>query len=198
MGRMNATSKMVLMTLPLAHHHFTVEAYDEMVARGILVPDDRAELLAGEIVKKLTIGSRHAAAVRRLNRVFTRSLGDRAVVSAQCPVRLPPDSEPEPDIALLEPRDDLYAFAHPSARDVLLLVEVADSSLDLDRTLKLPLYAAAGIPETWLIDLTSNAIEAYTQPRDGAYSNVRSLRSNDAIAPFAFPDLALRVADLLP
>ncbi|HEY9084843.1 MAG TPA: Uma2 family endonuclease [Candidatus Tyrphobacter sp.] len=195
---MNAASKWVSMALPVQHHRFSLGEYEAMVEHGILTPDDRAELLAGEIVEKMTIGSRHAACVKKVNRFFSTALGSRVLVGVQDPVRLPPDSEPEPDVTLLKARDDLYARNHPNPDDVLLPVEISDSSLELDRKIKLPLYAAAGIAEVWIVDLTSNAIEIYTEPYEGRYARAHTARGDDAIVPRAFPGLVVRAAELLP
>ena len=185
------------MALPLAHHRFSLDEYEAIIEHGILTSDDRVELLAGEIVKKMTIGSRHAACVKKLNRVFSTALGGRVIVGVQDPVRLPPDSEPEPDLSIVRPRDDFYARAHPSPQDVLLIVEVADTSLPVDRSVKLPLYAASGIAEYWIVDLTNNALDVYTEPRDGRYTRSRRMRGDETIAPAAFPDVVVRVGDIL-
>ena len=169
-----------------------------MGAVGIFAEDDRVELLEGEIVEMAPIGSRHAACVNRLARLFARHLQDRAIVSVQNPVRLAPGSELQPDLALLRVRDDDYASTHPGAGDVLLSVEVADTSAAWDRERKLPLYAAAGVPESWLIDLGAETVEVCRGPEAGAYASVRSGRPGDAVAPAAFPDVVLEVVDLLP
>ncbi|HEY9085608.1 MAG TPA: Uma2 family endonuclease [Candidatus Tyrphobacter sp.] len=196
---MNAASNpSTSMALPLAHRRFSLSEYEAMVEHGILTPDDRAELLSGEIVEKMTIGSRHAACVSRLECAFRKALGDRILLRTASPVALPPNSEPEPDVALLRPREDFYAAKHPRATDVFLVIEVADSSLWVDRTIKLELYAAAGIPEYWIVDLTSNAIEIYTAPRGGAYSRKSIASSDEAIALVAFPDFALCAANVIP
>jgi len=195
---MSATSNPKLtVNLQLRHHRFSVDAYDEMVARGILTSDDRVELLAGEIVEMAPIGSRHAACVSRLTRLFTLALKDRAIVWVQNPVALPPDSEPEPDIAILQPREDFYASGHPRARDVLLLIEVAESSLAVDQLLKLPLYAGAGVVEVWIVDLAAGAIEAYTRPEQGKYGERRVVHGDMGLTPIAFAGLRLCVRDIV-
>ena len=118
-----------------------------MAEAGILTADDRVELLDGEIVEKTPIGSRHAAAVDRLTNALTRTLADRAIVRVQNPIRLSERSELQPDLALLRPRPDFYEHAHPGPADVVLVIEVAETSGDVDRLVKVPLYARAGIPE---------------------------------------------------
>jgi Uma2 family endonuclease len=196
---MSATSNSGLtVSVQLRHHRFSVETYDEMIARGILTSGDRVELLAGEIVEMSPIGSPHASCVLRLNQFLSLALGTRAAVAVQNPIVLPPDSEPEPDIAILRPRDDFYVHAHPRPADILLLIEVADSSLLLDRTVKLPIYAAAGIVEVWIVDLGASRIEVYSRPEQGAYSESRSVRGEEALTPVAVPELRLRVSDILP
>jgi Uma2 family endonuclease len=195
---MSATSNPKLtVNVQLRHHRFSVGAYDEMVARGILTSGDRVELLAGEIVEMAPIGSRHAACVRRLSELFTLALAGQATVSAQSPIALPPDSEPEPDIAILRRRSDSYAQAHPRAGDVLLLIEVSDSTISVDRAVKVPLYARAGIAEVWIVDLTSNVIEVYVNPHRGTYIENRIVQSDAILMPLALPDLKLRVHDVL-
>ena len=152
------------MATQVVRRRFTVAEYDRMAASGILTEDDCVELLDGEIDVMTPIGGRHAACVNRLNRLLGRQVGEAALVSVQHPVRLSTLSEPGPDIALLRPRADDYAQDHPSASDVLLLIEVADTSLDTDRAVKLPLYAQALAPEVWLVDLVADQIHRYTEP----------------------------------
>lgn len=185
------------MAQQLVRRRFTADEFHRMADVGVFGDDDRVELLAGELVEMLPIGSRHAACVRRLARMFTESLGGRAIVDVQNPVRLDEWSEPQPDLALLRPRDDFYAAAHPGPHDVFLLVEVAETSVASDRTHKLPLYAAAGVAAVWLIDLPGATLEVCTEPQDGAYSSARRVIAADHVAPGAFLDVSLAVADLL-
>jgi len=131
---------------------FSVDEYHQLVERGFLSEDSPVELIEGEVVKMSPIGSRHAGIVNRSSTYFNRVLSDIVVVSVQNPIRLNDVSEPQPDIALLRPREDFYSNSHPEPRDVLVVIEVADESLR-DRTVKLPLYARARIPQVWLIDL---------------------------------------------
>lgn len=195
---MSAVPKVLPMTaVPMTHHRFTIEAYDEMVAHGILTSGDRVELLAGEIVEMPPIGSRHSGCVARLNHLFASALLQQATIFVQNPVQLLPDSEPEPDVALLKPRADFYDHAHPRSGDILLLVEVAESSLAYDREVKLPIYAAAGIREVWIIDLVGKAIEVYTDPTGRRYAAVRRLRRDETFSPAAFPGFQLRASDVI-
>src|ERR671938_544657 len=141
------------MSVQVAKRCFSVDEYYRMGEAGILTEDDRVELIEGEIIEMSPIGSRHAACVNRLNTLLGRHLRQTAIVSVQNPIRLDAYSEPEPDVALLRPRADYYESGHPTPADALLIVEVADTSADYDRIIKLPLYAKAGIPEAWLVDL---------------------------------------------
>lgn len=126
---------------------FTAEEYHTMLRAGILTADDRVELIEGEVLRMSPIGSRHAGGVNRLNDFFVRKLEGRAIVGVQAPVHLSDLSEPQPDLALLRPREDFYSHSHPTPGDVLLLIEVAETSADFDRAVKAPLYARAGVPE---------------------------------------------------
>ncbi len=177
---------------------FTVEEYERMAETGILTEDDRVELIEGAIVEMTPIGSRHAACVARLTRLFGRLLGDAVIVWVQNPVRLSRYSEPQPDLALLRPRPDFYAGAHPEPADVLLLIEVADATLETDRTVKAPLYAKAGISETWIVDLDGGRVEVSRRPAPDGYQSVRAVPRGESLAPEAFPAASLAVGDLLP
>ncbi|MCY2964720.1 MAG: Uma2 family endonuclease [Planctomycetota bacterium] len=185
------------MSATLVRHRFRVVDYEEMVERGILTEDDRVELLRGEVVEKTTIGPAHAASVSRLNRLFQRRLGELAIVSIHSPVQLT-DSQPEPDVALLKPRDDFYASATPRADDVLLIVEVADSSLETDQTLKREIYAETGIPEYWIVNLVDSCVEVYREPiASGQYGVMKRLVRGEALAPLRFPECEVAVSDFL-
>lgn len=167
---------------PYAVRKFTVDEYYKLAEVGILSEDDRVELIEGEIVVKSPISSRHAACVDRLTQLLVQRAGDRAIVSVQNPVRLGEHSEPEPDLALLAPRPDFYSTAHPRPEDVLLLVEVAETSLQYDRDVKLPLYAQHEIREVWLVDLGDDQIEVYRQPAEGGYTSVRTVKEGECLA----------------
>ena len=176
----------------------TTDDYHRMAEAGILTKRDRVELIDGEIVRKMTIGPRHGASVDRATRLFVTSTGDNVIVRVQGAVRLGLFSEPEPDIALLKSRADSYASSHPGPADVLLIVEVADSSLELDRDVKLPLYAQAGVPEFWLVDLTTDTIFRHTAPHGRAYRQTTPHHRGEIIAPFLLPECLIDVAVLLP
>lgn len=181
----------------LTRHRFDVREYHEMIRAGILDEDHRTELLDGEIVEMHGIGSRHFACVMALQHALARALDDRALVSVQGPIRLSRYSEPEPDIAVLRPRADFYAQRLPGPQDTLLVIEVGDSSLLKDRVVKLPLYAGAGIPETWIVDLTRNVLEVHGEPVGDTYECCARHR-DDQVRLRAFPDVWLDVAALLP
>jgi Uma2 family endonuclease len=172
--------------------------YYAMAEAGILKPEDRVELIEGEIYRMGPIGNRHAGCVNRLLRRFAVLMAaDRAVLSPQNPVNLTDISEPQPDITVLRPRQDFYGDAHPTPEDVLLLIEVADSSIGFDRGTKLPLYARCGIPEAWLIDLVKKTLEVHRDPGRDGYRQVQRLRDGDRIAPLAFPDFEITVESIL-
>jgi Uma2 family endonuclease len=175
----------------------SIDDYHRMAADGLFSEDDRVELIEGEIVEMTPIGDRHSGSVRRLDDLFTTALGRRALVDKQHPVRLGDWSEPEPDLALLVRREDYYTSGTPTAEDVFLVVEVADSSVGYDRSVKVPLYARQGIREVWLLNLPGDILEVYRQPRPGGYREVRRLRRGDSIAAEAFPDVTFPVSDLL-
>ena len=149
------------MSVAVSRRLFTVDQYHEMARSGILSEDDRVELFAGEIVEMSPIGSRHASCVDRLTKTITMQIENSAIVRVQSPIRLGPRSEPQPDLALLKPRADFYAQAHPGPQDVLLIIEVAETSTDTDRKLKLPLYAKTGIPEVWIFELFTKQVDLY-------------------------------------
>jgi Uma2 family endonuclease len=185
------------MALPLTRRRFTVEDYYQMAAAGILAENDRVELIDGEIVEMSPIGSRHAACVTRTDSLFAHTLGRAVIVRVQNPVRLDERSEPEPDVALLRPREDFYESAHPTAADVLLVVEVADTSLEYDCQVKAPLYARHGIPELWVANPGERHLITHREPTPGGYATVRVARPGEVVRPVAFPDLEIAVADIL-
>jgi len=182
---------------PYALRKFTVEEYHKLAEVGILREDDRVELIEGEIVVNSPIGSKHAACVTRLTHLFTQRVEDRAIVSVQNPVRLSEHSEPQPDLALLRPRPDFYASEHPKPEDVLLIVEVAETSLEYDREVKLPLYAEHGIPEVWLVDVIQRRVEILKKPQGERYTSVQApTKDDEALAPEALPELRLTLKEL--
>jgi Uma2 family endonuclease len=185
------------MTVREMQRLFTVEEYHRMAEAGILHEDDRVELIEGRTILTAAIGSRHAACVKRLVKLLVREVGDSGVVGAQDPVVLPGSSEPELDTTVLHPRDDFYAAGHPVPGDVLLLIEVSDTSLEYDRKVKLPLYASAGIPEVWIVDLVNQNVHAYSRSTAGSYGNTYSVERSDSIAPRMLPDLVVNLDEIL-
>lgn len=185
------------MVVRVARRLFTVEDYHRMREAGILSEDDRVELIEGEILEMSPIGSRHAAVVDRLNRLFHRLLGERAIIRIQNPIRLGMYSEPQPDVALLRSREDFYEAEHLGPGDVGLVVEVADRSVEGDRGVKAPLYGRAGILEFWLVDLAAGVVEVYREPGVEGYRSVRRLGPGETLAPLAFPDCILQVEEIL-
>jgi Uma2 family endonuclease len=185
------------MALHIPRQQISVDDYEKMIELGILTENDRVELIRGEIVEKMSIGDPHIACVNRLTRRFVRAVDDKAIVSIQNPIRLA-DSEPEPDLTLLAPSNDDYASGKAGPADVLLVIEVADSSLDYDRDVKGPIYAENGIADYWIVNLIDRCLEVYRQPQpDGSFAEVRTLKPGDSIDVLALPGLTVAVADLL-
>lgn len=182
------------MAVSIPRRLFTVDEYYAMAKHGILKPDERVELLDGEIVRMNAIGSPHAWCVKRLIRTFA-PFPDRFILSVQDPLRLSNISEPEPDIAILQP--DTPENRHPEPQDVLLVIEVADSSIRLDRRRKLQMYARAGIFEYWIVDLNADRIEVYRDPVRSRYRSVMLLRRGDTVSPIFAPDLVVDVSTVL-
>ena len=184
------------MSVDVVRRRFTVDEYLHMAQAGILTERDRVELLDGEIVEMTPIGFPHAACVAALLRVLITRVGSRALVWSQGPIRLSERSLPEPDVTLLRPRLVSYSDAAAEPRDVLLLIEVSDTSLRCDRELKLPLYADAGIPEYWIVDVQGREIEVHTNPSGSRYGTVRTFGRGESLSPLAFPDLRVAVDEV--
>jgi len=175
---------------------FTVDEVLAMDAAGIFHPDERIELLDGEIIVMPPMKEPHADGTDRIDESLKENLSRRARVRVQGPVRIDEYSLLEPDIAVLRRRDD-YHLEHPSPADVFLLIEVADSSLEFDREVKLARYAAASIPEVWIANLRARQVEGFSDPVDGAYRSRRVVTAEGRISPLAFPDVSLAVGDFL-
>lgn len=185
------------MTVAICRHRFTADDYQQMGRAGILAEDDRVELINGEVVTMSPIGTRHVAAVNRTTRALVMVVREKAIVQPQGSARLDIYNEPQPDFALLEPRADFYRSKHPGPSDILLLVEIADSSLSYDKEVKGRIYAEMNIREYWLADLKRDVVLCYSEPRDNSYQSVREYRSGDLIAAQALPDCPIPVDDLL-
>ena len=179
----------------IVRRRFTVHEYHRMGEAGILHEDDRIELIEGEIVEMAAIGTRHFTCVNGLNRLLVRGVGDAAIVSVQNPVRLDERTEPQPDLTVLRVRD--YRESLPMPEDVLLLIEVSDTTLAYDRGVKLPLYARAGVREVWIVDLIGEIIECHTDPSGDVYQRVEQARRGEKIESVALPELSFRVDTVL-
>jgi Uma2 family endonuclease len=174
----------------------TVDEVQRMEEVGILHEDDHVELLDGELYQMAAMNGPHVSCVMRLTRTFDRRIGDEAILSPQSAIRLSEFSAPEPDIALVRYREDFYASAIPTAADILLIVEVADTTLGHDRTVKLPLYAAAGIPEVWIVDVRRRRVTVYRDPSPDGYRQMTPHTRRAPLSPLALPDLTLRWEDI--
>ena len=176
---------------------FSTDQYEKMIEAGVLTENNRVELLRGEIVNMAPIGLRHSGCVARLVAIFSARLEQSAIVWPQNPIRLSDDSEPEPDVALLEPRADYYSSSRATPGDVLLLIEVADSTLARDKFLKLPLYAEGGITEYWIVNLVEDVVQTYSRPAKGSYSKVNQYQRGETLSPEAFPNLIIKVDEII-
>ncbi len=179
--------------MALVRHKLTVDDYYRMADAGILSDDDRVELIAGDVVDMAPIGAGHASVVTTLHERLVLACAGRAIVRSQNPVRLDRLNEPQPNMAVLRPSADSYMTAHPGPADVLLLIEVADSSLRFDRAVRLPLYARAGIPELWIVDLQRNVLTAHRAPDAGHYTEVTTHGPGDRLALALAPEITLKM-----
>ncbi len=182
---------------PRERRRFSVAEYTRMIDKGILAEGNRVELLDGVIYAIPYACSVHVAVVNMLTKILITQLADRAIVSPRNMLRLSLDSALEPDIAVLRQRHDYYSSAIPTVEDALLLIEVAHSTLRYDRDKKVPVYSRAGIPEVWIVDLEGSRVIVYRWPDPDAYEWWNTLRGIEQLAPEAFPDLAVNVADFL-
>lgn len=180
-----------------APYRFTVRDYYRMAEVNILTEEDHVELVDGRIVVKEPPGPPHAGHVALLSRTLSTRIGDRAIIRSQDPIHIDELNHPEPDIAVVKMREDFYMREHPAAGDVLLLVETAWSSGAADRIIKAPLYARAGIPEFWLLDVWNQWLEFYRDPADTGYRRYERLARSAVVSPLAFPDVELAVGDIL-
>jgi hypothetical protein len=181
----------------VARRALTIAEYHRMGEVGILTGRDRVELIEGELVAMAPIGSEHSGTVNALTRLLVEIVGDRGVVAVQNPVQLDDLTEPEPDFAVLKPRPDYYRRATPRADDVLLLIEVADSSLAYDRAVKRSLYARHGIPEFWIVNLTAGEVEVCRTPTGDNYASVLHVGREAILESVLLPGAAIPVATLL-
>ncbi|MEZ2229775.1 Uma2 family endonuclease [Microcoleus sp.] len=175
---------------------FTVQEYHLMSDAGVFA-NERVELIEGEIIQMAAIGTRHASSVKRLTRCFSLIPEELATLGVQDPIQLTEKTEPQPDVVLLQPRADYYATAHPVPSEVLLLVEVADSTVDNDRNIKVPIYARSGIQEVWLWDLEVNCLEVYRNPTANGYTSIQKFERGEMVSPLAFPEFEVSVDFIL-
>ena len=182
---------------------FTLAEYHKLIELGFFHEDDHIELINGEIIEMVSKGTAHETCLRKLWKELPKIVGDRATLQSQAPITLPPNSEPEPDFAIVKNRDDDYLAGHPQPVDVLLVVEVSDSSLDYDQAVKIPLYAKAGISDYWIFNLFDNYLECYSEPYQDnqskyGYLNKRIVLPNQVISLLSFPDLSLDLNKVFP
>lgn len=180
-----------------APRKFTTAEFEQMGRAGIFPEGDRVELINGEVVQMVPIGSNHAGRVGRLTRFFVSRLADRAYVSPQSPIILGDHTEPQPDLVLARPRADDYTGGHPTPESIFAIIEVAETSARYDRETKSLLYAAAGIPELWVVDLSAGAVIVYRSPGPAGYRDVQERTRGDHIAPLAFADCEIAVGEIL-
>jgi len=176
---------------------FTTDEYYRMAEVGILTPHERVELIEGEIVRMSPIGLRHAACVNRTADLFMLKFRGKTTVTVQNPAHLNQYNEPQPDILLLKHRDDYYASKRPSPEDMLLLIEVSDTTLGFDLNVKTPIYAAAGIREVWIADLRKNVVRVFRDPEAGQYRTVLTYSADDELTVLAFPKVIFKGRDLV-
>jgi Uma2 family endonuclease len=185
------------MSVQISRHRFSVDDYYRMVDAGILCERDRIELIDGEVVTISSPGPRHSACVTRTTRAFFARVGETALVRVQDPVRLNRHNQPQPDLSIVRPRTDFYEAGHPGPTDILLIIEVADSSLDYDRVVKARIYGESGVPEYWVVDVIGESLWRHTELRDGSYRSIRECRRGEGIAPELLPDVLIAVEDLI-
>ncbi|NES66862.1 MAG: Uma2 family endonuclease [Okeania sp. SIO2D1] len=185
------------MSLELLRRQFNVKEYNEMSQVGILKENERLELIRGEIFQMSPVGRHHSACVNRLTQLFFQKLGDRVLVRVQNPVELDDYSEPQPDIALLTPKADFYESGHPKPADIFLIVEVADTTIKLDREVKIPLYGEDNIIEVWLVDINEQCVEVYRKPIASGYEQVQKLQRGQNLSVQRFPSINIQVDEIL-
>lgn len=181
----------------MTRHKFTVAEYMRMAEVDLWGEDSRVELIWGEIVEMSPIYIAHTSIVKRLISLLTKQLGERIILGVQDPVQLSDDSLPQPDISVLRPQDKFYSERQPGSDDILLLIEVADSSLRYDQRVKSKLYGAAGVADYWIVNLPARQIEVYREPRSNGYRTVTHYWPGETLSPLAFPDATVNVDDIL-
>lgn len=187
----------VLELAPVTRHRLTVDQYYRMAETGVLAPDARVELIEGDVIDMAPMGSRHYAAVSRLNRLLVQATSDHAMIAVQSPLRLGPYSEPEPDVAVLRPRGDFYGSGLPTAQDALLVIEVADSTAAYDLRLKSRLYARHGVPVYWVVEVGAGVLHTFTLPVGDAYTVVHTTTEPGMVAVPGLDGISIDLSQLL-
>jgi hypothetical protein len=198
------------MVVQVDRKRFTTNDFRRMLESGILQEGEPYELLDGEVIRKtdypaypfsqatiVGIGKRHAASTKRINAVFADRLRGQAIVGVQDPVHLNEYSEPQPDISVLKLNPDFYLSAHPKPDEIYLLLEVSDTTLELDRTVKLPLYAKAGICEVWIVNLRDGQVEVYRSPAGDTYSAAQVFSAGQRLTIAGLPEVSITVDEIL-
>jgi Uma2 family endonuclease len=176
----------------------SADRYQKMVETGVLTQYDRVELIDGDMLNMAPIGLNHSAVTDRLTKLLVLSAGDSAIVSPGRSLKLGEYSVPQPDLMLLKLREDFYAAQIPVAPDVLLLVEVSDSSLAYDQGIKRALYARHGVEEYWVVDLQGERVFVYGEPAGEGYARVVECTRVDIVSPRAVPAVQIQVGTLFP
>ncbi len=178
---------------------WTVEDYHRMVEVGLLQPDEAVELVAGQIIQKMSPqGTPHATTIRIISRLLEKRLGEKALVQTQLPIQLNNFSEPEPDIALVVADELLYLDHHPFPSEVYLIVEIADSTLKRDCQIKAIDYGSSGIKDYWVLDINNRCLHLFRNGTDQGYENEKILQENETVSLLAFPDIKIKVGEMLP
>lgn len=181
----------------IAVHRFSVQEYHRMAESGVLQPDERVELLEGQIIQMAAKGTAHSAAVSRIEKLLRNRLGDRGLLRFQDPVRLNDYSEPEPDVAVVHPDPSYYEDHHPTPEEVFWLIEVSDSTLKFDCEVKAPAYSRSGIQEYWVLDVNDRKLHVYRLPSATGYQSETILSEALTIAPVAFSDCTIAIQEML-
>ncbi len=184
-------------TVELSRRRFTVTDYMRLAESGILAEEERVELIRGEIVETPPISIAHVSIKMHLVALFTRTFADWALVGINNPVQLDEFSLPQPDVVLLRSRENYYSDRHPGPNDVMLVIEIADASIDYDRWVKAPLFGSSGVMEFWIINVPAQQIEVYRDPRPNGYRTATIYASAEEVSPLAFPDVSLCLNTIL-
>ncbi len=183
--------------MQLATRKFTVEQYHQMAEAEVFAPEERLELIRGEIIEMSPIGLKHATVVKRLNNLLTYQLHNQAIIGVQDPIQLDNFSEPQPDISVLKMRSDFYELEIPKSQDILWLIEVSDKTLKYDQEIKITLYAESKINEVWLVNLNNNTLEVYRDPQNNIYQDEQILQVNQSLSSLVFPNLIIEINEIL-